>query len=171
MRTKVLIVALIVSVGLNLVALGIGIHSIWFGKGFRPVPREPRIEQRLHLTREQRDTMKTMRQAMALEIEPLRRALDVRRLEILELVRQPEVDTIKRNKLFSEISDLQTQLELKLFQNVISVRNILTPDQQKLFFQPMEEEFQRRGGPFGPGSHHEGPPGPDFGRKPDLEMR
>jgi Spy/CpxP family protein refolding chaperone len=115
--------------------------------------------------------MKVMREAMAAEIEPIRRELDARRLEIPELVRQPEVDTLKRNELFAQIADLQTQLELKLFQNAIAIRNILTPEQQRLFFQPMDEEFQRRGGPLGPGHHPEGPPGPRFDRKPDLKRR
>jgi len=147
MKAKLLVIALTVSAAINLLVLGMVIHSVWLGKEIGPPAPGPRLEKLLNLSREQRERIQAMREAMAMETEPIRGELDAKRLEIMKLLKAPEVDKIKGERFMAEIANLQLQLELKQIQNAIAIRNMLTPEQQKLFFRLMEEEFQRRGRP------------------------
>lgn len=149
MKTKVLVIALSVSVAINLIILGTVIHGLWLGKEFGPPAPGLKLEKLLNLSREQRERIRAMRAMMAMEIEPIRRELDAKRLEILKLLKEPELDKTKGERLLAEIANLQVQLELRQVESAIAIRDMLTPEQQKLFFRLTEEESQRRGRGFG----------------------
>jgi len=164
MKTKILVIALTVSAAINLLVLGMVIYSVWLRKEFGPPVPGPRLEKLLNLSPEQRDRIRAMREVMAMETEPIRKELDAKRLEILKLLKEPEVNKIQGDSLLAEIANLQVQLELRQVESAIAIRDMLTPEQRKLFFRHMEEEFQRRC------RHPMMPPPPGEGRPPKPKL-
>ena len=113
----------------------------------------------LELTDQQREAMREQREKAFEEMEPLRRELHRKRGEVLELLKEPEVDVARRERLFAEIADLQMRLELLTFQNMYETKSMLCPDQQERFVAHVEERFRHqrehfeRGPAPGPGGH------------------
>jgi Spy/CpxP family protein refolding chaperone len=92
-------------------------------------------------------------------MEPMRRELHRKRGEVLELLKEPEVDVARRDQLFAEIADLQMRVELLTFENMYETKNMLRPEQQERFVAHVEERFRHKHGRFkrgpapGPGGH------------------
>jgi Spy/CpxP family protein refolding chaperone len=156
MKQRILIIALVVSVALNVGALATFVYRC----ATRPEPPGPPcLERTLNLTAEQRDAMRAQREKAFEEMEPLRRQLDAKRGEVLALLKEPEVDVARRDKLFGEIADLQTQMELLTFNNMRATRELLRPEQRERFTGLVEERFRHRhehferGPGYGPAGH------------------
>ncbi|HUV87826.1 MAG TPA: Spy/CpxP family protein refolding chaperone [bacterium] len=157
MRQKILIIALVVSVALNVGAL----VTFAYRCATTPKPPEPpgRLAQELGLTDEQREMMREQREKSCREMEPLRREMDRKRGEVLALLKKPEVDVARRDQLFAEIADLQMRMELLTFENMCETKSMLRPEQQERFIAHVEERFQhqhehfKRGPAHGPGGH------------------
>lgn len=161
MKQKILIIALVVSVALNVGAL----VTFAYRCVTRPEPPRPPcpLAQELDLTDEQRDKMRARREKTFEEMEPLRRELHAKRGEVLALLKEPEVDVARRDRLFAEIADLQMRMELSTFENMRETRDMLGPDQQERFVGLVEERF-RKHEHFARGPGH-GAPGHGFKRK------
>jgi Spy/CpxP family protein refolding chaperone len=149
MKQKVLVIALVASVALNVGAL----VAFAYRRATLPRPPEPpeRMAEELGLTEEQRDAMREQHEKAVKEMEPLRRELHRKRGEVLELLKEPEVDAAKRDRLFAEIAALQMKLELSAFENMCQTKDILAPEQQERFISHVEERFRHRQEHFGRG--------------------
>jgi len=162
MKQKVLVIALVVSLALNVGAI------VAFAYRRATMPRLPeppeRMAEELGLTDEQREAMRAQHEKAFKEMEPLRRDLHSKRGEVLALLKESEVEVAKRDRLFAEIADLQTRLELAAFENMYETKNMLPPEQRERFVAHVEERFRahrehfERGRPPRPG-------GPKFERK------
>ncbi len=161
MKQKILIIALVVSVALNVGALA----TFAYRCAKRPEPPGPPcpLGQELDLTDEQRDKMRARREKAFEEMEPLRRELHAKRGEVLALLKEAEVDVARRDRLFAKIADLQMRLELLTFENMRETGDMLRPEQRERFVELVEERF-RRHEHFARGPGH-GPPGHGFKRK------
>jgi len=149
MKQKVLVIALVASAALNVGALA----AFAYRRATAPeMPAPPdRMARELGLTDEQRDAMRERHEKACKEMEPLRRELHRKRGEVLELLKQPEVDVAQRDRLFAEIADLQMQLELSAFDNMCETKNMLPPEQRERFLAHVEERFRYRHEHFGRG--------------------
>ncbi len=168
MKQKILIIALVVSVALNVGALA----TFAYRRATRPEPlRPPRpLARTLDLTAEQREAMRAQREKAFEEMEPLRKKLHAKRGEVLELLREPEVDAARRDKLFAEIADLQMQMELLTFNSMRETRELLRPEQRERFTGFVEERFRHRRDHFERGPGH-GPPEHGIRHKATRERR
>lgn len=156
MKQKILIIALVVSVALNVGAL----VTLAYRSATRPEPpRTPcPLSQELDLTDEQRDAMRAQREKTFEEMEPLRREMHKKRGEVLALLKEKEVDVARRDRLFAEIAELQMQMEILTFNNMRATRELLRPEQRERFMGLVEERFRHRHEHFerGPGRHGPG---------------
>jgi Spy/CpxP family protein refolding chaperone len=161
MKQKILIIALVVSVALNVGALATFVYR----SATMPQPPRPPcpLALELDLTDEQRDKMRARREKTFEEMEPLRRELHVKRGEVLALLKEPEVDVAQRDRLFAEIADLQMKMELLTFENMNETGDMLRPEQRERFVELVEERFRRKEH-FERGPRH-GAPGHGFKRK------
>jgi Spy/CpxP family protein refolding chaperone len=166
MKQKILIIALVASVALNVGALA----TFAYRRATMPKPPGPPcpLARTLDLTDEQREAMRARRERTFEEMKPLRRQLHAKRGEVLELLKEPEVDAVRRDKLFAEIADLQMRLELRAFENMYETRRLLRPEQQKRFMKLVEERFRHRRKHFARGRVHR-PGGHGFEHKMKRE--
>ena len=166
MRQKILIIALVVSVALNVGAL----VTFAYRRATMPKPPEPpgRLAEELGLTDEQREMMRGQREKSCREMEPLRREMDRKRSEVLALLEKPEVDVARRDQLFAEIAELQMRMELLAFENMRETGDILRPEQRERFLELVEERFRHKHERFPRGPAH-GPRGRKFGPKMTRE--
>jgi Spy/CpxP family protein refolding chaperone len=155
MKHKIVIVALVVSVALNVGALATYVYR----RATAPKMPEPpgRFAEELGLTEEQHEMMHAQREKAFREMEPLRQRMDRKRSEVLALLKEPEIDVARRDRLFAEIADLQMQMELLTFNNMCQTRDMLRPEQRERFVDMVEERFRHRHEHFGPGPGHGAP--------------
>jgi Spy/CpxP family protein refolding chaperone len=151
MKQKILVIALVASVALNVGAL----VAFAYRCATRPEPPGPPrpLAGELELTDEQRDAM---------------RELHRKRGEVLELLKESEVDVARRDRLFAEIADLQMRLELMTFENMRETKSMLPPEQQERFVAHVEERFRHKHERFPRGPAH-GPRGRKSGPKMTRE--
>jgi Spy/CpxP family protein refolding chaperone len=174
MKDKILIgviVALVISVALNLGTAGTFIFLTVTKKEIHH--ESDKLSECLGLTPEQKETLKAKRKEMKKKAEPLRYELDEKRSEVIELMKEPELDTAKRDELFNEIAELQVRLELLVFDHMYETAQELTPEQREIFFEHLEGKFGPGRGPFlhGPPSvrgHHGGTHGAPYKHEGEL---
>jgi len=156
MKVRILVVALIVSLGMNVGGiLTLGYHLWQKHRAEQDHPGWPRspsglLRDRLDLSEEQIDKMYAMRESMVSETLPLREELSGKRKVLMSLLRKTEPDTTDLNLLITEISHLQAKLELHIFKNIQQTKKILTPRQQQQFLEFFEQGFHERGMHLGP---------------------
>jgi Spy/CpxP family protein refolding chaperone len=166
MKQKILVIALVASVALNVGAL----VAFAYRCATRPEPPGPPrpLAGELELTDEQRDAMREQHDKACEEMEPLRRELHRKRGEVLELLKESEVDVARRDRLFAEIADLQMRLELMTFENMCETKSMLPPERQERFVAHVEERFRHKHERFPRGPAH-GPRGRKSGPKMTRE--
>ena len=168
MRDKVILIVMVVSLAFNLGVLAIFGTLIIQGRAiYHEGPQiEEDIKLRLGLTPEQEEELGDIRKGLGDEIQPLQQKMEKKRKEAFKLLEEPEMDTKKRDKLFAEIVDLQMQIELAMFNHMYEIKGELTPEQQGIFLEIMEERICPKGGPMGPGrGYGRGRGGPGLHRK------
>jgi Spy/CpxP family protein refolding chaperone len=168
MAKKTLIIALVVSLGINLGVLGIFLFHLLRG----PEAEHPiaKILKQMKLTPEQRELMKEEHQNFEQQTQPIKDQLADKRSQVFDLLKESELNTEKRDQLFSEIAALQAELESQVFMHLSRVKQILTPDQQEMFFQHLETELPHDGGDHPPEAFHPekpNPPPPPEGPPPE----
>jgi Spy/CpxP family protein refolding chaperone len=163
MKDKVILIIMIVSLAFNLGVLAM--FGTFIIRGYISHHQGPLIEEdmkrRLDLTPEQEEEIEEIRGEMHNEIEPLRKEMEKKRREAFNLLQEPELDIEKRDRLFTEIADLQIQIEMAMFNHLHGIKGELTPEQQEIFLDTMEERICPKGGPMGPGPGR-GPGRPGF---------
>jgi Spy/CpxP family protein refolding chaperone len=141
MNKKLLVAILAISVIINLVAiftLGYywweirshkrGMMPQWMGRlhGWHESP----LRQKLNLTEEQVEVLNKNQEEMRLKMLPYREELFAKRKNLMELLRDTELDRAHADSLFKEIVNLQIELEVRVFDNLWYIRSILTPEQR-----------------------------------------
>ncbi len=157
-----------------------GGHDGGFGGRMFGFLRNERMKAALGLTEEQAEKLRqTFMEARKAGIRT-RADLQIRRMELHELLRAEKTDRDAAMKKVQEISDLRAQMMRQHIESMLTAKTILTPEQQKKIHSIMEHrrsmrgegfrhrrEFRRGpGDPEGPGGGPGGPP-PQFA--PELE--
>lgn len=149
MKDKVILIVMIVSLAFNLGVLTMFVLKVIFHPRLEQ-PIEKVMKQRLDLTREQEEKFKEIWDETHDEIKPLREEMEKKRREAFNLLQEPEMDIEKRDQLFTESAELQIQIEMLMFNHIHSMKDELTPEQQEIFMETMEERICPKGGPMGP---------------------
>ena len=108
----------------------------------------------LELTTEQIKKIKAMRLDMAKKKIRLRSGLELKQLELKELISADEPDMRRIEAKIDEMAPLRTELQKKRIEHRLAIRDILTPEQKtKLELLPaagMKHHRGQRGGRRGP---------------------
>jgi Spy/CpxP family protein refolding chaperone len=150
MKSKVIILLLVVSLGINIGLI------LWLTLP-RPSPRrieaydirhgwrKGKLRYRLNLLESQVKAIEAIQETTFGKIWAIRETLTVKRQELINILRESQPDNFKLQQLVKEIADLQTEIELGLAENILALKKVLTPEQQEQFF----ELFQKRLGHHG----------------------
>lgn len=143
MKTKLLIILLVISLGINAgVIFAFGFRH-WHAKRLRPEFRRERLQlqRSLDLSEEQNQLFEKYRKELNNQLSPLREKIRQKRRELLGLLKTEEIDEEKIDKLLSEIAELQSEIEKTVVRHSIQIRKILTPAQQKKFIGFLEQQL------------------------------
>lgn len=143
------------------------------GHGFGFLHNE-RMKAELGLTDEQTEKLRqTFTESRKANIK-MKADLQIRRMELHEILRADNADRDAALKKVEEISNLRAQLMRQHVESMLTAKSILTPEQQKKVHTMMAERKSRHGdGPRHRGGFRRGPGGPDGpgGGSPDGPPR
>lgn len=120
--------------------------------------KEAEMANKLGLTEEQRSKIKQNREASKAKLESYMEQIKAEKDKLKALLEDPNSSKNALMNQFETISSLKTKMMRVRFENMISIKEMLTPDQQKKFKELMaqhkkrdEKRFgsQRRKGIFG----------------------
>jgi Spy/CpxP family protein refolding chaperone len=169
MNKKVLITILVVSLGINVGLFGMvlyrGISKIdtdRFGPKFRPtVPRSERhlpgqpgsrppalpkwFERECDLSDEQKENINKIFEENNEKLYEQRKAIEEKKKELFTLINKGEPNLEEIDKKIAEISALELEMEKMFVRKIISVRQMLTPEQVKMLDSHIEKHMRPRG--------------------------
>ncbi len=146
---RILIIALILSVGIN---AGVGTVLFSRQKEQKNAQKstiswhrwsESDIGTMLNLDERQIVEMESIQELFYTEISPLREKLREKRRELIVVLRGAQPDMEKVDAVLSEIAGLQTEIERSFFKKILRMKEILTPEQEETFFRLFEERIKR----------------------------
>ncbi len=146
MKTKVIIILLlIISLGINIGLLIRLTHQKALPRritkyDIRHGWRKGGLRHHLNLNENQLKAMEAVNESTFTRMDALRETLELKRRELISILKESEPDNSKIQRLLKEIADLQTRMELNLTENILAIKKVLTAEQQEQFF----ELFQRR---------------------------
>jgi len=142
MSKKVIFIILIASVAINLATL-VTFSYFWCIRDDQKGPyifhqpnhiknwgKNPMIKK-LELTQEQLNEIRRMREEMGKGADSLRIELFKRRKELMDILKQDDVDQSGVDSIINEISNLQAQHEKRIMKNFQHIRDILTQEQRE----------------------------------------
>jgi len=145
MKSKVIILLLIISLGINIgliirLALQRPMVKRFEERDIRHGWRRGGLGHRLNLNENQLKAIETMHESTYVKMNVIRETLELKRAELTNILKEAQPDTARIQPLIKEIANLQAQIELGLTENILMMKKELTPEQQQQFF----ELFKRR---------------------------
>lgn len=153
MKLRALVVALILSVGINIGILAGSLYRRWterLAAGSGCVIERSYLNRRLNLTREQLAVVAAMRDSMYQRTAPLRSELCARRMDLLQYMQESDPDSVRLDSLTREIASLQARLESQVVRNARQIGATLKPEQQKLLLGIFESHLCGQNAHAGP---------------------
>ena len=159
MRTRWLILALVFSGMVNVAAIGtIGYHW-WkvrsaarpFSRSHRPMMRGP-MHEALSLSPAQMQKLHEQRRQIVEDISKMRQGLTESRAHLMQLLRSPDPDSMAVEEILQEIASSQLAVERKVIQNILQMKEALTPEQREMLLQMIER--RGKGDGMRPGLQH-----------------
>ncbi|MCI0705935.1 MAG: Spy/CpxP family protein refolding chaperone [Ignavibacteriae bacterium] len=111
------------------------------GQMRRGEPRRMEMEKRLNLSDDQRDQIQQLRTEFQKQQITQRGKIQLARIELRELLRADKPDKSAIEKKIQETSQLQAQQQIARVNHMLTVRNVLTPEQQKIMREEMRGRF------------------------------
>jgi Spy/CpxP family protein refolding chaperone len=154
-KLRFLPVALIVSLGINAALGGLFLgtmhtraahekegteHQHATPRGWR----ESALREKLGLDEEQVRKLETLNQDLDNLLWPTKQQLGDKRREVIDLLKMPAPDETRLGAVFRDIADLQATVERAYATHFLQVKSVLTPDQERLFFEQMERSLLSR---------------------------
>ena len=102
---------------------------------------------KLNLTDQQKESMQKLRIEMQKKNTPLMSQIRLARLEIQQLMMAENPDRAKVESQMKEISSLELKVKLNGLDHMFAVRNLLTPEQRKIWKEERGENFMGGMGP------------------------
>lgn len=167
MDKKVLVIILIVSVAINLATM-FTIGYFWWTRHSsqrefltRPhmVPdwQHTRFARELELSNQQIEQMREATEQMKNAMRQLREELFEKRRELMSLLREKETNRDRAEVLLEQIAELQARHDEYIFDRLLMMKSILTPEQQHklgVLLHIMFEEGRPSEMPHRPGLPH-----------------
>ena len=140
MKEKLLILALIFSLGINIGIFGSIGYKRLKGKSEERHSREAEhspmrfLAKELGLSESQTKEIEALRKSLEPKMEEIREELREKKAQLVYLLKESKPDLEKINIQLSEIESLQTKLQKLVIRHLLQEKNILTPEQQDKFF-------------------------------------
>ncbi len=149
---RTLILLLVFSLAVNLAAVVTFSYYWWSearlekGRRRRSAARSGEVRpdllrRRLDLRKDQMEEIERERDKMMTEIVSLREQSSEMRRELMALLEAEKFDRGKADSLLSEIAFLQVRIEKQVFEHLVEMRTVLTPEQKKLLLQMLERRL------------------------------
>jgi len=90
------------------------------------------VAKELNLTDEQVSSLKDLREAFMRDTLEWRNDLAIKRLDLQDLMRQPQADPNQILNRQREVSDLESKIQERMVLFQLGIRKVLTPEQIKL---------------------------------------
>ncbi|MGB3340441.1 MAG: Spy/CpxP family protein refolding chaperone [bacterium] len=177
MSKKVILIILIVSVAINFATL-CTFGYFWWTRHHQEGPfrfgppdhiknwGKSGIVQELGLTQEQIEEIHRMREEMEKDVDSLRMELFKKRRELMNILKQSEVNETKVDSIISKITSLQAKHEKTSFKNFQYIRDILTPEQRGKLGELLHMALEEHKPPHLPGNMNH-LPHPDLPHPPN----
>jgi Spy/CpxP family protein refolding chaperone len=170
MGRRVLIVGLVISSAINLIAVfTLGFYWREALRRRRSPPPQAmmrgrerpfsQLQGRFKLSETQVDTIRKLDQCMESQVQPIRRQLFETRDKLMSLMSESSFDQARSDSLFRATTVLQDKLEEQVYENMLRIRSILTPEQRNQVSK-LSREFMT--GDLPPGQN----PSPGFPLEP-----
>lgn len=169
MDKKVLVIILIISVMINLATMFTVGYFWWTRNALRrdvllqpPMMRDwqhTRMAKELCLSENQIDAMKKANEDLLSVMQPLREELFKKRMALMSLLQEKTPDRNRADILIREIGDLQVKHDIMIFERLVTMRDILTPEQQQKLGSLLHAFVEA------------GRPGPHFGHEMPHHLR
>ncbi len=134
MKKNLFILAVIFSVVLNIVLIGLALRQ-------RPAPTRPLYEA-LHLSRAQLERFKPERDRFHAFIDTQGQVIKQRQLELLTLLAAPRPDRRAIDAKQEEIRRLQRQMQTRVIDHFLAESKIFTPAQRAQFFAIIKKRIE-----------------------------
>ena len=95
----------------------------------------------LHLNPEQLDYIKPIAGDFHQAIRRLSHEVQEKRSVMMALLERDDIDLSKIEIVRHAIGSLQSQIQQIVFEHILQMKKILTPEQRKVFFQTMRQSF------------------------------
>lgn len=95
----------------------------------------------LKLNSEQLDAIKSIAVDFHQNIGNLSNEVQVKRTVMMSMMEQDDIDLGKVNAVRQDIWSLQSKIQQTVFEHILQMKKILTPEQRKIFFQTMRQSF------------------------------
>jgi protein CpxP len=162
-RNKILGVAVIGLLVINVLLL----TFVWSGKGQRGYASGGGkfLEEQLGLTADQKQKVKSFRDAHFKLVESLREKSKENRDELHDLLKSPNSE-LTAQELASRLGQIQSQIEFSTFKHFSDIRSICNEQQKKIFDETILSILRGQGVPEGPKGDRPPPREGPEGRRP-----
>ncbi len=156
MNRKWLTVVLLLSLGANAALGGVLLSRLWRAGTGRPAGRadrreaaqpgwrESRLGKQLGLGAAQIEALEAQGRELDRWLLPLREKLREERRRLIGLLREEAPDAARLAEVERRMADLQVAVEDVFVQNFLRLKGIFTPEQERQYFQLLEERFTSR---------------------------
>lgn len=155
MKTKWLIFGLLLSLAINLAAITTIFYHRFNRPHFPPFPEEEGelaepLDPRLRPSPEQLERIKDCRMRFHQEIQPIHAQIQHERHRLLELLMQPQIDTLRIFALQDSISAEQHKMQREVVRHIIEQRQFLNEKQYRVLFHRLGKRFLNPDNEFPP---------------------
>ena len=143
MKSRLLQLTFIISVLFNVAAIGAVVYGLSSSKtAASNKPNALAVYDRLNLTEEQKKIWEVHYFDVIQRITDSHKRYRTKWLEIVELMSQPKPDWAAVEAKQQEILDINRETQTMIFQRWDGVKSYMSPDQQKIFFDILQERFK-----------------------------
>lgn len=143
MKSRLLQLTFIISVLFNVAAIGAVVYGLSSSKtAASNKPNALAVYDRLNLTEEQKKIWEVHYFDVIQRITDSHKRYRTKWLEIVELMSQPKPDWAAVEAKQQEILDINRETQTMIFQRWDGVKSYMSPEQQKIFFDILQERFK-----------------------------
>lgn len=157
MKSKGLLIALIVSLGINLGAVGTLVYHYireanpknrWKEWAEKYDETWEKVADSLEITPELAVELRAEMKAEFDKTKLISAQLKVNRDSLLELIKQPQLDTARLSELLAREAELQTEIGFNMFANLYETKLMLPGEEQELFIEFYRSSIKFTGKPW-----------------------
>lgn len=146
MGKRIIVYGAVILTVINLAALGTMLYDRWTGPSDPSLPVTPgqgfeQMKGELSLSPEQIASLQEYRTMFLAELDSLSAQLAAVRTQLVKELWQDEPDRARISQIVDQISVLQSSVQRKVIDHLLSVKGILTPEQQEKFYAIVLQRF------------------------------